>query len=197
MSWRKSDPFILPPEEKKREKKIVGLEKIETDILETEIIDGGALIVNNKNMMITSNEMRIDTPNNKMVIPNNGPIQVSSLCYEYSKIDLGNNDVVDIDVAMYKNIQHFILIGREKITSDLRVNIYPYNDNDSDETHLKKIYFYMDIDCDKFTPIEINIINQPLSIKLNSVHSFFSLLWLPSKRWNIGELGFKTTVINY
>ena len=32
MSWRKSDSFILPPKEKKKEKKLTGLEKIETDL---------------------------------------------------------------------------------------------------------------------------------------------------------------------
>jgi hypothetical protein len=195
MSWRKSDPFILPPEEKKRERKLVGLEKIETDILETEIIAGGALIINNNDMMITSNEMRIDTPNNKMVIPTKGPIRVSSLSYEYSKINMDNVCLVEIDMNKYGNTQHFIFEGREKIDPNLIITIGPY-ENVDEYSHLMKIHFYSDINPDIFVPFQVDILNQDLSIKLNSVHSSFSLIWLPSKRWNIGELGFKTIVLD-
>ena len=199
MSWRKSDPYFLPPEKINLEKKIIGLEKIETDILETEVIDGGALIINNKNMMITSNELRIEIPNNKMIIPNKGPIQVSSLSYEYSKINMDNVCVVEIDMNKYGNgngnIQHFIFEGREKIDPNLIVRIGSC-ENIDEYTHLMKIHFYSDINPDIFVPFQVDILNQNLSIKLNSVHSSFSLIWLPSKRWNIGELGFKTTVLD-
>lgn len=195
MSWRKSDPFILPPEEKKIERKLVGLEKIETGILETEVIDGGALIINNKNMMITSNELRIEIPNNKMIIPTKGPIRVSSLSYEYSKINMDNVCVVEIDMNKYGNTQHFIFEGREKIDPNLIVRIGSC-ENVDEYTHLMKIHFYSDINPDIFVPFQVDILNQNLSIKLNSVHSSFSLIWLPSKRWNIGELGFKTTVLD-
>jgi len=195
MSWRKSDPFILPPEEKKIERKLVGLEKIETGILETEVIDGGALIINNKNMMITSNELRIEIPNNKMIIPTKGPIRVSSLSYEYSKINMDNVCVVEIDMNKYGNTQHFIFEGREKIDPNLIVRIGSC-ENVDEYTHLMKIHFYSDINPDIFVPFQVDILNQNLSIKLNSIHSSFSLIWLPSKRWNIGELGFKTTVLD-
>ena len=159
MSWRKSDPFILPPEEKKIERKLVGLEKIETGILETEVIDGGALIINNKNMMITSNELRIEIPNNKMIIPTKGPIRVSSLSYEYSKINMDNVCVVEIDMNKYGNTQHFIFEGREKIDPNLIVRIGSC-ENVDEYTHLMKIHFYSDINPDIFVPFQVDILNQ-------------------------------------
>ena len=197
MSWRKTDPFFLPVEKINRERKITGLEKIETDVLETEIIDGGALIVNNKNMMITSNELRIETSANKMIIPADGPIRVSSLSPEFSKIDLSTNGKMDIDINEYGGNQHFIFESREKMEEGLIVKILPYKKEVMGNS-LIKIHFYLDITSDKFMPFTIKVMDQHFSIKLNSIHSSLSLVWLPSpsKRWNIGELGFKTTVID-
>ena len=199
MSWRKSDSFILPPKEKKKEKKLTGLEKIETDILETEIIDGGALIVNNKNMMITSKDVIIETGGNSLSIPSRGPINATSLSPMFSIVNLNQREreSIEININNQKEIHNFIFESREKIDSVLDVKILPYmNKNNSYYDHLIKINFYLDINSDVFVPLEVKLNNESLSIKLNSPHSSFSLVWLPSKRWNIAELGFKTTVLD-
>jgi hypothetical protein len=199
MSWRKSDSFILPPKEKKKEKKLTGLEKIETDVLETEIIDGGVLLINNKNMMITSKELSIETERNSLLIPNRGPIKASSLSLMYSIVNLNQRKSIEIRIDNENEVHHFIFESREKIDPELNVKIQPYmNKNNTDYENLIKIHFYLDINPDVFVPFEIKLNNESLSIKLNSPHSSFSLVWLPSpsKRWNIAELGFKTTLLD-
>ena len=189
MSWRKSDPIKIPRE---IEKKLLGLEKIETDILETEIIDSGALIINNKNMIISSKEIRLETPENSLVIPERGPIQMSSLSMKISRIELDSNGLVlDWHNNTYSK-SHFIFESREKIGSDISIEILPFTEKNS--VGVKK-HFYLDIEANNFQPFIVKIPSQSMAIKMESPFSFFSLLW--SNKWIICGLGYKTIPLSY
>ena len=191
MSWRKSDPIKISRE---IEKKLLGLEKIETDILETEIIDSGALIINNKNMMIYSKEIRLETPENSLVIPERGPIQMSSLSMKIYRIELDSNGVVlDWSNNTHLNSQ-FIFESREKIESDTSIEILPLQLTEKNSEGVQK-HFYLDIEPDNFQSFIVKIPSQSLAIKMESPFSFFSLLW--SNKWIISGLGYKTIPLSY
>lgn len=191
MSWRKSDPIKISRE---IEKKLLGLEKIETDILETEIIDSGALIINNKNMMISSKEIRLETPENSLVIPERGPIQMSSLSMKISRIELDSNGLaLDWSKNTYSN-SHFIFESREKIESNTSIEILPLPLTEKNSTGVQK-HFYLDIEPDNFQSFIVKIPTQSMAIKMESPFSFFSLLW--SNKWIICGLGYKTIPLSY
>jgi hypothetical protein len=191
MSWRKSDPIKISNEV---EKKLLGLEKIETDILETEIIDSGALIINNKNMMVSSKEIRLETSGNSLVIPETGPIQLSSLSMKIYRIELDSNGVVlDWSNNTHSNSQ-FIFGSREKIDSNTSIEILPLPLAEKNSMGVQK-HFYLDIEPDNFQPFIVNIPTQSTSIKMESPFSFFSILW--SNKWIISGLGYKTIPLSY
>lgn len=191
MSWRKSDPIKISREV---EKKLLGLEKIETDILETEIIDSGALIINNKNMLISSKEIRLETPENSLVIPERGPIQMSSLSMKISRIELDSNGLVlGWDNNTYSN-SHFIFESREKIESNTSIEILPLPLTEKNSVGVQK-YFYLDIEPDNFQSFIVKIPSQSMAIKMESPFSFFSLLWC--NKWIICGLGYKTIPLSY
>lgn len=191
MSWRKSDPIKISREV---EKKLLGLEKIETDILETEIIDSGALIINNKNMMISSKEIRLETPENSLVIPERGPIQMSSLSMKISRIELDSNGLVlGWDNNTYSN-SHFIFESREKIGSNTSIEILPLPLTEKNSPGIQK-HFYLDIEPDNFQSFIVKIPSQSMAIKMESPFSFFSLLWC--NKWIICGLGYKTIPLSY
>ena len=191
MSWRKSDPIKISRE---IEKNLLGLEKIETDILETEIIDSGALIINNKNMMISSKEIRLETPENSLVIPERGPIQMSSLSMKISRIELDSNGLVlGWDNNTYSN-SHFIFESREKIGSNTSIEILPLPLTEKNSAGVQK-HFYLDIEPDNFQSFIVKIPSQSMAIKMESPFSFFSLMWC--NKWIICGLGYKTIPLSY
>ena len=191
MSWRKSDPIKISRE---IEKKLLGLEKIETDILETEIIDSGALIINNKNMMISSKEIRLETPENSLVIPERGPIQMSSLSMKISRIELDSNGLVlGWDNNTYSNC-HFIFESKEKMETNTSIEILPLPLTEKNSTGVQK-HFYLDIEPDNFQSFIVKIPTQSMAIKMESPFSFFSLLWC--NKWIISGLGYKTIPLSY
>ena len=190
MSWRKSDPIKISRE---IEKKLLGLEKIETDILETEIIDSGALIINNKNMMISSKEIRLETSENSLVIPERGPIQLSSLSMKISRIELHSNGLaLDWSKNTYLN-SHFIFESREKMGSNTSIEILPLPFTENSAGVQK--HFYLDIEPDNFQSFIVKIPSQSTAIKMESPFSFFSLMW--SNKWIISGLGYKTIPLSY
>lgn len=191
MSWRKSDPIKISRE---IEKKLLGLEKIETDILETEIIDSGALIINNKNMMISSKEIRLETSENSLVIPERGPIQMSSLSMKISRIELDSNGLaLDWNKNTYPN-SHFIFESREKMGSNTSIEILPLPFTEKNSAGVQK-HFYLDIEPDNFQSFIVKIPSQSTAIKMESPFSFFSLLWC--NKWIICGLGYKTIPLSY
>ena len=222
MSWRKSDPIKISRE---IEKKLLGLEKIETDILETEIIDSGALIINNKNMMISSKEIRLETSENSLVIPERGPIQMSSLSMKISskeiRLETSENSLVipergPIQLSSLSMKISRIELHNNELVLDWSNNIYSNShfifesrEKIGSNTSIEILplplaeknsegvqkHFYLDIEPDNFQSFIVKIPSQSLAIKMESPFSFFSLLWC--NKWIICGLGYKTIPLSY
>jgi hypothetical protein len=93
MSWKFAGAFntlnnIPEPSSTKTEvSKTVGITKplreatftrINTEVLQTDYIESSLLMVNNKDLMITTNRANIHTPSNSLQIPANGPLTINN-----------------------------------------------------------------------------------------------------------------------
>lgn len=98
MSWKHQDAFQVNTSFRSSQREIpetpykqmidkeMSFRKLETEILQADMIESSLLLINNKDMMVTSNRINIHTPENSINVPAAGAIKINNAC----KIDSNN-----------------------------------------------------------------------------------------------------------
>ena len=235
MSWRKSGAFKVSNEVTVGHKdkpegpymrtieKEMAFKRLEVDVLQTDYVESSLLIMNSKDMMITSNRLNIQSKQNSIHIPATGPIRINkAVKIHEDTVQISGNLQVEnefrlgtcrtlvkrldlqprtlLDKTDYKGSNTFVIDCNEK-KSKCEIVLTPYNAFTAEWSpnkidYLYTINFLVNASPDALVDIDISIPKQDLCIKLLSRYSSISLLWVPEGRWLVQSLGFKTTIIN-
>ena len=166
MSWKKQDAFVAINANTNNSvdnidsggmKKSTAFKCIETSLLKVDTIESRVLLINSKDLVLTSNKVNIHTTNNSISIPKYGPMVINDIC-TINKTDVtinGNliiNDELRTGVSLpiikylpfnratnhftlcksyYRETNHFVLECNDYITRGT-VIVPHYNDNDND-----------------------------------------------------------------
>ena len=90
MSWKQAgalkteQSFSVPksvshPTRVMQTTKEVVFKRVETEILETDVIESSLLMINNKDMMVTTDRLTIHTVDNSLEIPAIGPVKINNI----------------------------------------------------------------------------------------------------------------------
>lgn len=203
--------------------KEMSFKRLETEILQADMIESSLLIMNNKDMMITSDRINIHTPKNNISIPPAGAIKINKACkIDDTNVHITGNLLLDKEFntsVMLRKVQrividkennfnfegifftkanHFILDCLDSNATGMLV-IPPYKDDAStwSKTNLEYLYIMqIYVNCSKDAIVDIDVLfkEQGLTLKLHSRNSSLSLLWLPEGKWIIHSLGYKTSI---
>ena len=235
MSWRKSGAFKVSNEitvghrdrperpHMRTIEKEMAFKRLEVDVLQTDFMESSLLIMNSKDLMMTSDRINIQTKQNSLQIPQNGPIKMNKALkvHEDTVQVTGNLQVENefrlgtcrtlvrrldleprtlLDKNDYQSSNTFVIDCNEQ-KSKCEVILTPYQSFSAEWApnkidYLYTINFMINANPDALVDIDIRIPKQDLTIKLLSRYSSVSLLWVPEGRWLIQSLGFKTTIIN-
>jgi hypothetical protein len=203
--------------------KQVEFKRLETEILETDIIESSLLMINNKDMMVTTDRLNIHTVDNSIQVPSNGPIKINNtLQVDKDTVRIHGNLELDqelqfgvrtrkvrritlepelrIEKLDYKQTNIFIFDCID-INSKSNITLAPYDMTEhvvslNKIEYLYSIQFMVNAGKDTLVDIDIHIPEQEVVIKLHSRFSSVSLLWVPEGRWLVESIGFKTTVLD-
>ena len=196
---------------------------VETEILKTDVIDSKLLLMNGKDIIITSDRIHINSKNNSLHLSPNGNVNINNNLLIDNKITTINNNLVVkkkmktsmnmhlikriikaprivIDKDDYNICNHYVIDVDPKI-SKKEIVMLPFNTYTDDclpmvYTHAYIIHFSVNAEKKDKVNIMIMIDEQDLTIKLESCYSSLSLMWLPNGKWVIHSLGYKTTPID-
>ena len=235
MSWKRQDPFNMNDnvdlEKKNRPErpymktieKEVAFRRLEAEIIQTDIIESKFLMMNGKDVIMTTDRLNINTPSNRIQVPNYGPVKINKvLKINENQIQVDgpihvNNEVrfntqktlvkkltlnprTIINYEDYSTSNHFIIYSDERrAKGELVLN--PYQHYTAEWSPNKIDYLYninicLSMPSDSLVDIDIFIPHQELTIKLQSRYSSLSLLWSPEGKWLVNTLGFKTFVVD-
>lgn len=235
MSWKKSGAFNVSneitighrdvPERPymRTIEKEMAFKRLEVDVLQTDFIESSLLIMNNRDMMVSSDRINIQTKQNSLKIPSIGPVQINKVLkiHDDTVQVKGNLQVENefrlgtcktlvkrlhlhprtlLDKGDYKSSNTFVINCSEQ-KSKGEIVMTPYQSYTAEWApnkidYLYTVNFLVNAEADALVDIDISIPKQGLVIKLVSRYSSVSLLWVPEGRWLIQSLGFKTTLIN-
>lgn len=234
MSWKHAGAFkaeksftvpkpVTKPTKVVPTTKDIEFKRVETEILETDIIESSLLMVNNKDMMVTTDRLNIHTVDNAIQVPSNGPIKINNtLLVDKDTVRIHGNLQLDqelqfgvrtrkvrritiepelrIEKLDYKRSNIFIFDCVD-INSKSSITLTPYDMTEhivslNKIEYLYSIQFMVNASKDTLVDIDIHIPEQEVVIKLHSRFSSVSLLWVPEGRWLIESIGFKTTVLD-
>jgi hypothetical protein len=197
--------------------------KVETEILKADMIESSLLMMNNKNMMITSDRVNIHTNSNSLIIPSTAPISVNeNLVIDKEAVHIRGNLNVDkkLKSAMNMYLVHRLLLNR-RIEMDVKyynqcnhymidcptVNAkgeilmkqfhsYTADWSPTEYEHLYIIHFSINAHKDSLVDIDVILDGQELRVKLQSRYSSLSLLWVPEGKWLVHALGYKSIILD-
>lgn len=237
MSWKRQDAFQVntsfntntnatnKPDRpyKNSIDKEMSFKRLETEVLQADMIESSLLLMNNKDMMITSDRINIHTPENTVSIPPAGAIKVNKACkIDENNVHVTGNLLLDksfnasvmlqrvkrlpmneeqnffLDPSNFKESNHFILDCTNTKSIGMLM-IPPYREYSSmwTPTSLEYLYImhiYVNSTKESIVDIDIVLKEQETSVKLHSRNSSLSLMWLPEGRWIIHSLGYKTSI---
>ena len=234
MSWKQAgalkteQSFSVPksvshPTRVMQTTKEVVFKRVETEILETDVIESSLLMINNKDMMVTTDRLTIHTVDNSLEIPAIGPVKINNILQVdrdtvriHGNLELAQElqfgvrtrkvrrimlePELHIEKLDYKQTNIFIFDCVD-INSKANVTLTPYDTSEhivslNKIEYLYSIQFIVNANKDTLVDIDIHIPEQEVIIKLHSRFSSFSLLWVPEGRWLVESIGFKTTVLD-
>lgn len=230
MSWRNQSAFVTnePTTDtslsvpKPKAKKGV-FKTVETEVLNTNAITNNYLIIDSKDVIITSDRLHINSKNNSFQIPKTGPININNtMLIDTSSTTIdGELEVtqkmrssmhmylvkrvivaerVIFDKEDYNKCNHYIIDTNSKNNHNylylLPFNSYNDDDYPADCTHAYIIHFCVNAKKSDNVDIRVIIEDQDMIIKMSSRFSSLSLLWSPSGQWLIHSLGYKTIPLN-
>lgn len=193
---------------------------IETNTLETDVIDSKLLMINSKEMLVNIKRLNIQSNNNSIHIPSNAAININKTLYidnkstsikgtlvtekeQHSNIFLKKIKRIELeqctilDNCDYKQSNNFIIECFEN-EIDGEIILMPYTEMCSRKIdYLYSLTITLNLSS-KQSPVSINIQipDQKLILELRSHYSSVSLLWLPEGKWLVESIGFKTTLID-
>ena len=193
---------------------------IETNTLETDVIDSNLLMINSKEMLVNVKRLNIQSNKNSIHIPSNAAININQSVYidnkstsikgtlvtqneQHSNIFLKKVKRVELekctilDNCDYRQSNNFIIECMER-EIDGEIILMPYTEMCSRKIdYLYSLTITLNLSS-KQSPVEINIQipDQNIIFELRSHYSSVSLLWLPEGKWVVESIGFKTTLID-
>lgn len=196
--------------------------KVETEILKADMIESSLLMINNKDMMITSDRVNIHTNVNSLNIPSNAPININENLL-VDKDDVEINGCLTVN-KKFKSTMNMYLVNRLLLDREIVMDINYYNRcnhyridcstlnakgkiimkkfdlcmsewSPTEYEHLYIIHFCVNAHKDSLVDIDIVLDTQDLHVKMQSRYSSLSLLWVPEGKWLIHSLGYKTIVL--
>lgn len=235
MSWKRTGALqtnlIVAPERERHAQgpkifkdKEVSYERVDSEIIATDMIESTVLMINNKNMIVTSDRVNIHTPENNLIIPNSGCIKINNACHIYQddllipgNISVKGNFLSKTNTPLVMRIpiekpsitfsnknfnvtNHFVLDCPDKVAKTT-ITVMPYRAyssywSDNNLEYLYQCHFYINTsDSECLVDIDVRLHNQDEIVKLHSRQSSLSLMWLPEGKWIINSLGFKTKLI--
>jgi len=235
MSWKKSGAFKVNHEitignTNKPERpymrtieKEMAFKRLEVDVLQTDFVESKLLMINSKDLMITSDRVNLNTKQNSIQIPSNGPIKINNtLKVHEDTVQVNGNLQIEnefrlgsyrtlvqrldlnprtlLDKNDYKKSNTFV-INCTSPKSKGEIILTPYQSYQATWAPNKIEYLYtinlvVNAKPEALVDIDIVLPKQDITVKLLSKYSSVSLLWVPEGRWLIQSLGFKTTIIN-
>lgn len=233
MSWKQQSAFQVnttvsstPKVRAERpyiQDKEISFYKVETEILKADMIESSLLMMNNKDMMITSDRVNIHTNVNSLNIPSNAPININeNLVVDKNDAEIhGNLKVnkkfksamnmylvnrllldkeISMDINYYKQCNHY-MIDCPTLNAKGKIIMKEFHSYNSDWSpteyeHLYIIHFCVNAHKDSLVDIDIILDTQELHVKMQSRYSSLSLLWVPEGKWLIHSLGYKTIVLD-
>jgi hypothetical protein len=235
MSWKKQSAFkvntstssSLPHTVIGERPYVVDKEKsfkqVETETLKADIIESSLLMMNNKDMMITTDRLNIHTKIHSLQIPSNGPLTINNaLIIDKNTVHIPGNlhldktlktstvlsrvnrlnlePVILLDNKDYSICNHFMIVCTElNAKGEIHLNSFQsYTAEWSPTEHedLYMIHFCVNANEESLVDIDIVLETQKLIIKLQSRYSSLSLLWVPEGKWLIHTLGYKTRLLD-
>ena len=235
MSWKRQDAFpvnttIGKVESNKKEgpyKHLIGNEmifkRVETEVLQADMIESSLLIINNKDMMVTSNRFNLHTNDNHISVPPAGAIKINNACkIDSSNVHITGNLLLDksfntsvmlrkvkkismddensffLDPINFTQANHFVLDCSKNDSKGMLI-LPPYQEystewSPSNLEYLYIINLYVNASVNALVDIDIILKEQDTIVKLHSRNSSLSLMWLPEGRWIIHSLGYKTSI---
>ena len=235
MSWKRQDAFAVNtsferPQPNTKEgpyKHLIGDEmsfkRLETEVLQADMIESSLLIMNNKDMMITSDRINIHTQDNNIAIPPAGAIKINEACkidnnnvhvtgnllldksfntsvilQKVKKVNMDDDNNFFIDPINFTESNHFIL-DCTKTDSKAMLILPPYKEYNCEWSpnnfeYLYIINLYVNASVNALVDIDVVLKEQDTIVKLHSRNSSLSLMWLPEGRWIIHSLGYKTSI---
>ena len=201
-------------------KKDVIFNHIETNTLETDVIDSNLLMINSKEMLVNVKRLNIQSNKNSIHIPSNAAININQSVYidnkstsikgtlvtqneQHSNIFLKKVKRVELeqctilDNCDYRQSNNFIIECMER-EIDGEIILMPYTEMCSRKIdYLYSLTITLNLSS-KQSPVKINIQipDQNIIFELRSHYSSVSLLWLPEGKWVVESIGFKTTLID-
>ena len=233
MSWRKQEPFRVNTSTSSGKKILQdrvyikdnqkSFQQIETEVLKADVIESSLLMMNSKDMMITTDRINIHTVNNSLQVPSNGPININeNLIVEKNDVKIRGNLHVDkklknsmnmylvnrvlleprtiFDINTYNSCNHF-MIDCPVLKAKGEIYLMPFQSytadwSPKDYEHLYIINFCINAHNDSLVDVDIVLDGQDTIIKMQSRYSSLSLLWVPEGKWLIQSLGYKTIIID-
>ena len=233
MSWRKQESFKVNTSTSSHKNTIrdrpylqdnqKSFQQLETEILKADIIESSLLMMNSKDMMITTERVNIHTVNNSLQIPSNGPVNINeNVIVEKDDVHIRGSLHVNkklknsinmylvnrillqprivLDANMYNTCNHF-MIDCPVLKAKGEIYMMPFQNysaewSPQDYEHLYVINFCVNAHKDSLVDIDIVLDNQNTIIKMQSRYSSLSLLWVPEGKWLIQSLGYKTIIID-
>lgn len=197
--------------------------RIETEILHADIIESSLLMMNSKDMMVTTDRVNIHTKYNSVCIPSNGPLTINNAVNidknnvsmpgnlhinktlktstQFSRVNkLILEPITVLCTEDYNKCNHFV-IDCQEINATGKIHLNAYRNYTADWSPTDYEYLYMIhfcINADKESLVDIDIVLEPqnLLVKLQSRYSSLSLLWVPEGKWLIHTLGYKTRLLD-
>lgn len=237
MSWKRQDAFQVnttfrsgTSQQEKQDRpykntidKEMSFKRLETEVLQADMIESSLLIMNNKDMMLTSNRINIHTQDNSISIPPAGAIKINEACkIDNNTVHVTGNLLLDksfntsvmmqsvkrlavndennffLDPSNFKQSNHFILDCEKEDASSILI-IPPYKEytaqwSPTDLEYLYIMHLYVNAAKNSLVNIDIVLKEQETTVNMHSRNSSLSLMWLPEGRWIIHSLGYKTNI---
>jgi hypothetical protein len=236
MSWKyqsafvSNEPTIIKQQVKSKSdksgkitKQYANFKTLETETLKTDVIDNNYLLMNGKDIIITSDRLHINSKKNSLCMPPNGPVNINNNMLIDDTTTTINNDLIvknkmktSMNMHLVKRIikapkivldkndydicNHYVIDVEPKITKK-EIVMLPFNNYTTDclpinYTHVYIIHLCVNGEKEDDVDIDIIIDSQDLVIKMESCYSSLSLMWLPQGKWLIHTLGYKTIPID-
>ena len=197
--------------------------RVETEILTTDIIESSLLMMNSKDMMVTTDRVNIHTKTHSVHIPSNGPITINNaVSVDRNTVHIPGNLHIEKTLSTatqfsrvhklilepitvlcsndYAKCNHFMIDCPERnATGKIHLNAFRNYSADwspTEHENLYMIHFCVNATNETLVNIDIVIEPQKLCIKLQSRYSSLSLLWIPEGKWLIHTLGYKTRLLD-